>query len=74
MLLMVGAKATVIRTAVMRFCVEFIGRFGRFVVVSNILVVSNIVSNQDFRIAMIRTSFQHEYFFVLKNNFRVNAL
>lgn len=74
MLLVVGAQATIIRAAIMRFGVEGIGHFRRLIIVSDVFVIFGIIGNQDFTVAVFWATLQHKNIVFLKNYFGINAL
>ncbi|MNL11082.1 hypothetical protein D3C87_1319030 [compost metagenome] len=71
---MIRTQATVIRTTIMHFGIEFQGHFRLLVVIPDLLVILHIVSNHYLTVAMGPAVFQHKHFCVLKHNLGITKL
>jgi len=54
-LLMIEAKSAVIGTAIYGRCVETQGRFGRFVIITDVFIICYIGGDQHFKRTVMRT-------------------
>jgi hypothetical protein len=72
MLLMVLAKATIIRAPVMGRGIKFKRHFAALGVIAAVFVVFNISSYQYLFAAMLRAQLEHINFIVLENDLGIN--
>jgi len=72
-LLMIKAKAAVIGTAIDGGGIETQGRFRRFVVIADILIIRHIRSDQDLKGPVMGAMFQHIHLAVLKDDLGIHA-
>ena len=74
MLLMIGAQSAIIWTSVVCFRVESIRGLRRFVVITDVLIIWDIIRDQDFRLPVLRTTLQHVDLFIFKYDFSIDSL
>ena len=73
MLLVIGTKAAVVRTAVMCVGIEVMRHLAGLEIMPAAFIVFNICCDQHLLPPMLWTIFEHEYFFVLKDYFGIDT-
>jgi hypothetical protein len=71
-LLMILAKAAIKRATVVGVGIVAERRFGRFIIITGILVVGDVCSDQYFFAAVLRAVFEHEHLALLEDDLGVH--
>ena len=72
MLFMVGTNATIVRTAKVRGGMRRLRILRCLIVIPDLLVIINIVSNEYFLKSVFRTMLRHEHVTLFEDNFRAD--